>query len=78
MKHFTIKSVKTGIARESALKGKPQRIRRPISWVMLKQGLSIVPEWGKEGKVTWLTLAVWRFVLGRASEMFAYNEGKTH
>ena len=56
MKHFIIKSVKAGIARESAPKGEPQRIartgegtantpiRRPISWVMLKQGLSIVPE----------------------------------
>jgi hypothetical protein len=78
MKHFIVKSVKAGIARESALKGEPQRIRRPISWVMLKQGLSNVPEWGEGGKVMWMMLAVSYFFLGRASEMFAYNDGKIH
>ena len=44
MKHFIVKSVKAAIARESALKGELQRIRRPISSVMLKQGLSVVLE----------------------------------
>ena len=64
MKHFIIKSVKAGIARESALKGEPQRIRRPMSWVILKQGLSIVPEWGEGGKVMWMMLAVSYFFFG--------------
>ena len=78
MKHFIVKLVKAGIARESALTGEPQRIRRPISWVTLKQGLSMVPEWGEGGKVLWIMLAVSYFYFGRASEMFAYNDGKTH
>ena len=78
MKHFIVKSVKAGIARESALKGEPQRIRRPISWDMLKQGLPMIPEWGEGGKVMWLMLANSYFFLGRASEMFAYNDGKIH
>ena len=51
MKHFIVKSVKAGIARENALKGEPQHIRRPISWDILRQGLSIVPERGEGGKM---------------------------
>ena len=58
MKHFIIKSEKAGIARESALKGEPQRIRRSTSWAMLKHGLTIVPEWGEGGKLMWLMLAI--------------------
>ena len=38
MKNHLIKPVKAGIAREGDLKGEAPWIRRPISWVMLKQG----------------------------------------
>ena len=71
--------MKAGIARESALKEQRQRVRRLLSWDMSRQGLSIVPEWGEGGKVMWAMTAVFSyFFLGRASEMFAYNDGKIH
>ena len=69
--------MKAGIARESALKEQRQRVRRLLSWDMSRQGLSIGPEWGEGGKVMWAMTAVFSyFFLGRASEMFAYNDGK--
>ena len=49
--HFSENSVKEG-----ALKGDVPRIRRPISWAMLKQGVYLAKEWGEEGRVLWLTL----------------------
>lgn len=77
MKHFIVKAVKAEIARESALKGETQRIRRPISWLMLKPGLSTVLEWGEGGQVVWMMLAVSYLVLGRAFALFACN-GREH
>lgn len=56
MKHFIIKFVEAGIARKRAMKGEHQRIRHPISLVMLKQGLSIDPEWREGGKATTMKL----------------------
>ncbi|CAM9689179.1 unnamed protein product [Laminaria digitata] len=61
MKNHFIKSVKAGIAREGALKGEAPRIRRPISWVMLKQGFHLAKGRGDGGRVLWLTLGVTYF-----------------
>lgn len=78
LKHFCVQQVKSGLARESALHGGPSRIRRPVSWVMLKQGIGDVPAWGKGGRVLWLTLAVTHFFMCGASEMYASSCGKIH
>lgn len=58
---FYIKSVKAGIATESALKEEPQQ---SISCFNLKQGLLIVSEWGEGSKLMWLMLAVSFFFRG--------------
>ena len=41
MKHFIVKPVKAGIARESALKGQRQRFRRLISWDLVGDEVGI-------------------------------------
>lgn len=69
---------KAGLARESALHGGGPRIRRPISWVLLKHGIGLVHGWGEGGKVLWLSLAVSCFSMCRASELFAGSNGRVH
>lgn len=49
-----------------------------MSWVILKHGIHVVPEWSEGGRVLWLVLAVSHFFLCRASEIFAASNGKIH
>lgn len=52
-----MKQVKSGVARKNALHGGSNRVRCPISWVILKHGKGVVPEWGDRGKELWLASA---------------------
>ena len=78
LKHFFVRQVRTGLARESTLHGRPSRVRRPISWEMLKHGIGTVSEWGEGGKILWLTLSVSYFFMCRASELWANSKGTVH
>ena len=72
------KRQKSGLARESAIHGEAIRTRRPVSWVLLKHGIGLASEWGEEGRVLWLTLAVSYCFMCRASELYATSNGTVH
>lgn len=78
MKDSYLRQVKSGLARESAIHGGMPRIRRPVSWVMIKHGIGLAAEWGEGGKILWLTLAASYFFMCRASEIYAASNGKVH
>ncbi|CAB1109183.1 unnamed protein product [Ectocarpus sp. CCAP 1310/34] len=77
MKHHFFRAVKAGLARESTLHTE-SRMRRPISWTILRSGIRTAAAWGEGGRVLWLGLAVSYFFMCRPSEIFAYGNGKIH
>ena len=76
--HYFLRAVKSGLNRESTQKGEGPRIRRPLTWVILRQGHNLISSWGDGGTVLWLSLCISYFFLCRASELFAYSNGKIH
>ena len=38
------------------------RVRRPVSWDMLLEGETLVPSWGRGGRILWLCLALGHFL----------------
>ncbi|CAB1107236.1 unnamed protein product [Ectocarpus sp. CCAP 1310/34] len=71
--HSLIKQALKGVARGHAGVGAQQRVRRPVSWSMLKEGGRLVPQWGTRGRVLFLALSASFFFLMRACEMFAVS-----
>ena len=78
MKNHLIKPVKARIARAGALKAEAPWIRRRTSRVVLNPRCHLEKEWGHGGRVVRLTLGVTCLFLRRASELYAYSNGKIH
>ena len=78
LNHFRIKAVKEGIKRAHVEGGTQQRMRRPLSWEMLKEMEEAAKEWGMGGRVVWIGLALTYLLLLRASELFAEDDGSVH
>ena len=57
LNHFRIKAVKEGIKRAHVEGGTQQRIKRPLSWEMVKEMKEAAMEWGVGGRVAWIGLA---------------------
>ena len=58
--------------------GTQQRVRRLLSWEMLKRMEGIAKEWGTGGRVVRIGLALTYLILLRASELFAEDDGSVH
>ena len=78
LNHFRIKAVKEGIKRAYVEGGTQQRMRRPLTWGMLKEMEEAAKEWGMGGRVVWIGLALTYLLLLRASELFAEDDGSVH
>ena len=76
LNHFRIKAVKEGIKRAHVEGGTQQRMRRPLSWEMLKGMEEAAKEWGMGGRVVWIRLVLTYLLLLRASELFAEDDGR--
>ena len=76
--HCMIVAVGKGIDRAHGMSKKKAQIRLPLSWSLLSQGRQALVSMEDGGRVMWLGLAVSYFMLCRASEMWAYADGKVH
>ena len=77
--HPLVRCALRGAARGHADAGaQQQRLRRPVSWKMLRKGLSLIPQWGVGGRALFLALGASFFFLTRASEMFAMTKLSMH
>ena len=76
--HCMVVAVCKGIDRAHGWSDVKPRTRRPLTWNVLLSGKASV--WGMrvEGPVIWMGLAVSFLLLCRASELFAYNNGRVH
>lgn len=54
------------------------RLRRPLSWPMLRVGENLVPRRRQGGRVLWLALGVAYFFLMHALELFAETATRVH
>lgn len=77
-RHPLIMNALKGAARANAATGSGPRVRRPVSWGMLKDGASLVARWGVGGRVLYLSLCTSFFFLLRASELFAASQSAMH
>ena len=73
-----IQAVKKGIRRAHAKAGNQARVRRPLTWEMIRVMEEIVGECGVGGRIAWIGLALTSQLLLRASELFAEEGGKVH
>ena len=78
LNHFRIKAVREGIKRAHVEEGTQQRVRRPLSWEMLKEMEKAAKEWGVGRRVAWIGLPLTYLLLLRASELFAEDSGSVH
>ena len=78
LNHSRIKAVKEGIKRAHVEGGTQQRVRRPLSWEILKGMEGAVKEWGVGEIVAWIGLALTYLILLEASELFAEDDGSVH
>ena len=78
LNYFRIKGIKEGIKRAHVEEGTQQRMRRPLSWEMLKEMEEAAKEWGVGGRVAWIGLALTYLLLLRVSELFAEDDGRVH
>lgn len=76
--HPLVRCALRGAARGHADVGTQQRLRRPVSWGILKKGCAFIPQWGVGGRVLFLALGASFFFLTRASEMFAMTRVSMH
>lgn len=56
----------------------PRRVRLPLTWAILASGYDSGVGVGQGERVIWLGLALSYFLLCRASELFAYEDGLVH
>ena len=67
-----------GITRSHVAAGTSCRVHLPVSFGMLLTGEALIPSWGPEGKVLWLSSCLSYFLLARLDEMFAADSGEVH
>ena len=58
MNNPLIRSVTQGIKRAHAETGSQQRVRRPMTWGMLRGMQASIAPWGEGGRVLWIGLAL--------------------
>ena len=78
LNHFRIKTDREGIKRAHVEGGTQLRMRRPLSWEMLKEMEEATKEWGVGARVAWIGLPLTYLLLLRASELFAEDDGRLH
>ena len=57
-----IKRALIGVTRSHVAAGTPKRVRRPISWDSLLEGQGLALSWGPDGRVLWLSRALFFFL----------------
>ena len=67
-----------GITRSQVESGVRRRVRRPVTWSMLRDAEDIAQSWGPGGRVMWMCLSLSYFLIARADEMFATSSGLVH
>ena len=73
-----LERVFSGISRAHAVAGTKSRVRRPVSWDMRLEGETLMPSWGRGGRILWLCLALGYFWMTRSDETFATDTGVVH
>ena len=76
--HCMITAVGKGINIAHGMVPKKAHVRLPLAWSILPQGKRVANTMVDEGRVMWLGLALSCFSLYRASELWAYANGKVH
>lgn len=76
--HCMVIAVEKGIDRAHGKSDIKPRVRQPLTWAMLTDGKSALTDGGIGWQVVWLGLALSYFLLCRASEIWAYNNGLVH
>ena len=71
MNNPLIRSVRQGIERAHVETGSQQRVRRPLTWGMLRGVQRSIASWGEGGRVLWISLALSFFFMLRTSELLA-------
>ena len=77
-RHPLLSNALKGAARGHADEGTEQRIRRPLPLLVLRNGASLVPQWGAGGRILFLSLTASFFFLARSCEMFAVSQTAMH
>ena len=70
--------MKKGTRRAHAEGGNQARVRRPLTWEMIRVREESISSWGVGGRIVWIGLALTNQLLLRASELFAEERGKVH
>ena len=76
--HCMIVAVGKGIDRAHGMTPKKSTGPLPLTWSILSQERRVVTTTVDEGDVMWLGLTLSYFLLCRASELWAYADGKVH
>ena len=76
--HCLLVAAGKGVDRCRGGAGKKAQVRLPLTWTILAPGYQVVSEFKEGGQVMWLGLALTYFLLCRASELFAYENGLVH
>ena len=76
--HCMIVAVGKGIDRAHEKTPKKVPVRLPLTWSTLSQGQRLVTSMADGGRVMWLGFTLSYFLLCRASESWAYANGKVH
>ena len=83
MSNPLIRSVRQSVKRAHVEMGSQQKVRRSLTWGMLKEMQESVPAWrgrgkGVAGRVLLIGLALSCYIMLRASELFANGKGMIH
>ena len=78
MNNPLIRSVRQGIERAHVETGSQQRVRRPLTWGMLRGVQRSIASWGEGGRVLWISLALSFFFMLRTSELLAKERSVYH
>ena len=78
LQHFSVQAVKKGIRRAHAEAGNQARVRRPLTWEMIRVMEESIGAWGVRGRIVWIGLALTYQLLLTASEVFAEEGGIVH
>ena len=73
-----LERVFNGMSRAHSVAGTKSRARRPVSWDMLLERETLLPSWGRGGRVLWFCLALGNFLMTRSDELFATDTGVVH
>ena len=78
LQHFRIQAAKKGIRRAHAEARDQTRVKRPLTWEMIRVMEESIGAWGVGGRIAWIGLALTYQLLLRTSELFADKGGKVH